>query len=315
MADWLDHGGSVESSARRRRVRSSDKKALISAAGPSPGREDPRPRRRRAADNWADRAVDTLVLNRTIGGLLGAWLTIVLGFGLIYWLEDMAGGGWLRSADGPLGGSLADLGSAIYFSFVTALSIGYGDIVPMGPARVLAVLEGAAGLLIFGCVISKLVSRRQEELAEDTHRIAFEQRLGRVRTNLHLVLSELQNIATMCGDHSISAQRVQIRAESTLAIFEGELRTVHDLLYRPDQMPDEQDLESILASLAAGLEVLGELLHCMPAESRESPVFRNSVKRVSVRANEICADCVPREYAPHLADWMNRVQQLAAPLD
>jgi len=315
MADWLDHSGGVESSARRRRVRSTDKKALIATAVPSPARENGRSAPPRTATSWSDRAVDALVLNRTIGGLLCIWLAVAIGFGLVYWLQNMAGEGWLRTAGGPLGGSLTDLGTAVYFSFVTALTIGYGDVVPMGPARVLAVLEGAAGLLIFGLVISKLVSRRQEELMEDTHRIAFEQRLGRVRTSLHLVLSELQSIATMCGDHSVSAQRVRIRAESTIAIFEGELRTVHDLLYRPDQMPDEQVLESILASLAAGLEVLGELLHCMPAESRESPVFRNSLKRVSVRANEICADCVPREYAPHLADWMDRVQQLARPLD
>ena len=59
--------------------------------------------------------------------------------------------------------------TAIYFSFVTALSIGYGDVVPLGLFRIVAIVEGAAGLLIFGCVISKLVSRRQEELTEEIH--------------------------------------------------------------------------------------------------------------------------------------------------
>jgi hypothetical protein len=60
--------------------------------------------------------------------------------------------------------------------------------------RILAVTEGAIGLLIFGCLISKLVSRRQEALVEETHRIAFEDRLDRVRTNLHLVLNDLDTI-------------------------------------------------------------------------------------------------------------------------
>ena len=314
MADWLDHGGAVESAAPGGRVDDKVKKAAISITLPSPARKKNGTGPGRTESNWTDRVVDALVLDRTIGGLLGIWLAVVVGFGLIYWIQDMAGEGWLRGNSGPLGGSLADLATAVYFSFVTALTIGYGDIVPVGPARVLAIIEGAAGLLVFGFVISKLVSRRQEELTEDTHRIAFEQRLGRVRTSLHLVLSELQTIATMCGDDSVSAERVRIRAESTIAIFEGELRTVHDLLYRPEQMPDEQVLESILASLAASLEVLGELLGCMPAESRGSPVFHNSLGQVRLRAIEICADCVPREYAPHLAAWMNRVQQLASPL-
>ncbi|MGD8331667.1 MAG: hypothetical protein PVJ49_19705, partial [Acidobacteriota bacterium] len=149
---------------------------------------------------------------------------------------------------------------------------------------------------------------------EDTHRIAFEQRLGRVRTSVHLVLSELQSIARMCSEQSVPAHRVRIRAESTLAIFEGELRTVHDLLYNPEEMPEEQALESILASIAASLEVLSELLGCMPAESRSSAVLQAQLRQIHLRAVEICADCVPREYAANLSAWMDRVQEQAARL-
>ena len=158
------------------------------------------------------------------------------------------------------------------------------------------------------------MSRRQEELIEDIHRIAFEQRLGRVRTSLHLVLSELQTIVTMCADESVEAPRLRTRAESTVAIFEGELRTVHDLLYRPEQMADEQSLESILAGLAASLEVLNELMGCLPREGRDSSVFVNSLRHIHLRAVEICSDCVPHEYAPNLADWMDRVRVLAEKL-
>ena len=45
-----------------------------------------------------------------------------------------------------------------------------------------------------------------------------------------------------------------------------ELRTVHDLLYNPGQLPEEQALESILASIAASLEVLDE-----PGEALDDP--------------------------------------------
>jgi len=307
MADWLEHGGKVESVARRVRVR-------LNAKG--------RPQRTPAAatgvtltrtGSLGDRLVDALVLHRSIGGLLCIWLAIVIGFGLVYWMADLAGTPWIDSdLGGP--GSLADLANAIYFSFVTALTIGYGDISPLGAARILAIIEGAAGLLIFGFVISKLVSQRQEQLVEDTHRLAFEQRLGRVRTNMHLVLSELHVITNMCSDPSAPAARVRIRAESTLAIFEGELRTVHDVLYNPEQMPEEQVLESILAGITAALEVLGELLHCMPAESRDSPLFRTELQHIHLRALEICADCVPREYAKDLSGWMDRVREQAEKL-
>jgi hypothetical protein len=128
------------------------------------------------------------------------------------------------------------------------------------------------------------------------------------------VLSELQEIAKMCSEHTVAAARVRVRAESTLAIFEGELRTVHDLLYNPDQMPEEQVLESILASMAADLEVLNELLACMPEESRGSQLLRTQLRHIHLRAIEICADCVPQDYAQDLADWMNRVKEQAEKL-
>lgn len=309
MADWLDRGGEVASTAVAHPAAGTGAKGTrpVVSTGEQAGAVPS------SRGSFSDRFVDAAVLNRSIGGLLGIWLAIVIGFGLVFWSADLAGAPWIsRDVGGP--GSLADLGNAIYFSFVTALTIGYGDISPLGPARVLAIIEGAAGLLIFGFVISKLVSRRQEELVEDTHRIAFEQRLGRVRTSLHLVLSELQVIGKMCTEHAVAVDRVRIRAESTLAIFEGELRTVHDLLYSPEQMPAEQALESILASIAASLEVLNELLGCMPAESRKSRLLSTQVRNIHLGAVEICADCVPREYAEDLTAWMDRVQRQAEKL-
>ena len=78
-----------------------------------------------------------------------------------------------------------------------ATSVGYGDVVPVGATRVLAIAEAVTGLLVFGAVVAKFVSRRQDTIVREIHRVTFEERLDRVQTNLHLVLSELQAIATM----------------------------------------------------------------------------------------------------------------------
>ena len=45
---------------------------------------------------------------------------------------------------------LPDLETAFYFSMVTFTSVGYGDVVLAGPARVLASLQAANGVIIFG---------------------------------------------------------------------------------------------------------------------------------------------------------------------
>ena len=310
ISDWLEHGEHLQSRLRRRRVRSSrnDRGRLSMAAQAAPAGSGGAPRTRAGL---ASGLIDLLVLNRSIGQLLGLWLLVVVGFGVIYWLAALVGAEWLDGAAGPMGNTLEDLMSAIYFSFVTTLTIGYGDTVPMGLARFLAIVEGAAGLLIFGFVISRLVSRRQEQLITEIHAIAFEQRLGRVRTSLHLVLSELQAIAALCADATAPASRARVLAESAAAVFEGELETIHDLLYRPEQVPDEQVLESILANVAACLEALQELLRCLPEESRRSSVLTKNLDKINAKAVQICGDCVPREYAADLTEWMDRVQELA----
>ena len=248
------------------------------------------------------------VSSRSIGGLLGTWLTINLGCGVVYWLVSFVPGHGLREASQPIGHDAAALFEAIYFSFVTGLSIGFGDIVPVGAVRLLAVFQGGACLLVFGAIISKFVSGRQEELTEEIHRIAFEDRLGRVRTNLHLVVSEIQEISAKCGDGRTTPAAVQTRIESAAAIFTGELRAIHDLLYRPQTAPDEDVLESILAHLEGGLREFLTLLTCMTAEFRDAPALVANVRVLATLANEICGECVPREHAPHLKVWMDRIQ-------
>ena len=44
----------------------------------------------------------------------------------------------------------ADLDTAFYFSMVTFTSVGYGDVVPSGDWRILASLQRANGVIVFG---------------------------------------------------------------------------------------------------------------------------------------------------------------------
>jgi len=51
-----------------------------------------------------------------------------------------------------------DVGSFIYYSFITLATVGYGDIVPLtSPARSLAVLEAVTGQLYLAVTIARLV--------------------------------------------------------------------------------------------------------------------------------------------------------------
>jgi potassium channel LctB len=266
---------------------------------------------RRSPTGALVRVLDSLG-DRSVASLIRIWFWMIVGFGVVYWLAGLAWGHGLRMGQDPIESNLDGLLTAIYFSFVTALSVGYGDVVPVGAFRLLAITEGAAGLLIFGAVISKLVSRHQEEQTAEIHRITFEDRLGRVRTNLHLVHSELQLIARMCADPQTRPAEAMIRTESAASVFLGEMRAVHDLLYRPQQVPEEEVLESILANVAAGCRELGDLLACLPKDHARSHAMTTTLRSLSNLAAEICGNCVPRVYAADLRHWMDQIQREAA---
>lgn len=295
LEDWAAQGWPFDALAQ---TRQSSTPAALGAAAPH---------------DWADVFVD-IIERRTTGQLLQLWLGIIAVCGVVYWMAGISPGRAVLIEFGrPVAFDVPGLLKALYFSFVTATSVGFGDVLPIGPARALAIAEAVAGLLIFGAIISKLVSRRQERLVEETHRIAFEDRLDRVQTNLHLVLSDLQAIATLCDESRVPMARIRTRLESAVIVFSGELRTIHDLLYRPQQTPEEPVLEGILATLAAALQELGDLLAC-GAPTDRSAVLASQLAGMRRLTEGICGECVPQAYADHLHEWMDRVKAHAARL-
>jgi hypothetical protein len=254
--------------------------------------------------------------DQSVGALFGLWITLVLVCAVVYWLLGWSTRPALVSGSGPLGAGVRGLFSALYFSSVTATSVGFGDIVPQGPARVVSVVEAVAGLVIFGCVVSKFVSRRQEELIGEIHHIAFEERLGRVRTNLLLVRAELQATARLCEGAEMTPPEALARVESAAMVFVGEMHAVHDLLYRPQNNPDEAILEAILAGLTSVFREFNDLLACVQAQrGQRSPPLAGSIRTMARLAKEICGDCVPREFAPSLRSWMDQIQRMAGEVE
>jgi len=243
--------------------------------------------------------------------LFASWIAMVLVCGGMYWLTSLSRRPGLLDHEVPIASTLPGLWSALYFSFVTTTSVGYGDVVPVGPVRILSIVEAVIGLMIFGALVAKFVSRRQDQLVQEIYNVTFEARLDRVQTNLHMVLSEMQSIAAICEYGVTQPARVAARLESAVLVFSGELRAIHALLYSPEHAPQEQVLESILAGLSSVLLTLGEVLASLPSGFSRSESFANTLRRLAAMADDICADCVPQVYAPSLRVWMDRVQQNA----
>jgi len=84
---------------------------------------------------------------------LSAYLLAGIFFGVLYWVLEQTWPGTFN-----LTGEFSP-NSAIYFSFVTLATLGYGDIVPRSDiARGLAVVEGVGGQLFLAVLIARVVS-------------------------------------------------------------------------------------------------------------------------------------------------------------
>ncbi len=309
IEDWRESGAPLESA-----LTSIDPVVVQPAPAPASEMRGESPRsltarlhRFQLSDHLAD-----FVDRQSTPRLFMVWLGMALAFGVVYWLAGLMHHSGLIEDGRWVDGSEHGLWSAIYFSFVTVTSVGYGDVVPRGIARVAAVGEAVTGLLIFGAVVAKFVSRRQDEVVREIHRVTFDERIDRIQTNLHMLLSELQTIAMLYDDGTAQPERINARMESATLVFAAELRTVHYLLYRPAQAPVEPVLAGILASLASALQALNDCLHIRPDGIVNSPLLDDALKTVSSLASEICGNCVPAVYAPALTLWMDRIQEIAA---
>jgi hypothetical protein len=307
LADWVESGGSLETAPRPANSML-DGPTFVTVADGIAGAG---PARTAAESGWHDFTSELISRVSTVQLFL-IWIGTVLLCGFGYWLANrLLGDHNLVEAGSPLGADLSGLGSSIYFSFVTATSLGYGDIVPVGGARVLAVIESVAALLLFGAVVAKFVSHRQDELVLEIHRVTFYDRLDRVQSNLHLVISELSSLSTSCETGTVPLRRMAARLDSTMLLFVGELRTTRDLLYQPRLLVEEAVLSSILANLSSALDVLVELLTCLPQEFNRSQAFQISLSTLTRLADDICGTCVPHAYTPRLTFWMDRIQKTA----
>ena len=84
---------------------------------------------------------------------LSAYLLAGIFFGLLYWAIEQISPGTFSGA------SEFSLNGAIYFSFVTLATLGYGDIAPRTEvARGLAIVEGVGGQLFLVVLVARLVS-------------------------------------------------------------------------------------------------------------------------------------------------------------
>ena len=119
------------------------------------------------------------------------WLIVIIIFAGAYFFLSSWPGNSLRDGSTPIQYNMEGFVNSLYLSFITATSLGYGDVVPMGVSKFLSGFEVILGLIIYGVLISKLVGVKQEVLLEEVYNISYEEIIDRLRSGLYLFRSDI----------------------------------------------------------------------------------------------------------------------------
>lgn len=94
--------------------------------------------------------------------LLVIYSIVMIGFGLIYFILSFQGIVLVEHGELRQVSIIGSLIHSFYFSGVTLLTIGYGDIIPIGIGRLIALIEALIGYILPTAFMLRLVIRQSE---------------------------------------------------------------------------------------------------------------------------------------------------------
>lgn len=136
------------------------------------------------------------------------WLIMIILFGLVFFLLANVPDNSLRYTGKMISSDLDGFFNSLYFSFITATALGYGDIAPVGISKFLAGFEVILGLIIYGVLISKLVGVKQEVLLEEVYNISYEEIIDRLRSGLYLFRADVSRALEKIENETIKQREV-----------------------------------------------------------------------------------------------------------
>ncbi len=190
------------------------------------------------------------------------WFSLIFLFGIGYhFFSGKLGADIVYSVTGN---SVEKITDAIYFSFITATSTGFGDIIPLGFFKITAIIEVTLGLLLLALITSKLVSIKQDIILEEIYEISFTEKINRMRSSLLLFRQHASRIMTHLETNTADKREI-----NDLYIYIHSLETVLEEML-PLINPEEKNIftkeidsvntELLVNSILQSFERLRELL-------------------------------------------------------
>jgi potassium channel LctB len=94
--------------------------------------------------------------------LITIYCIVIIGFGLIYFVLSMQAPILVEHGELKQVSVFGSFMHSLYFSGVTILTIGYGDITPIGVGRLIAIVQALIGYILPTAFVLRLVQRHDQ---------------------------------------------------------------------------------------------------------------------------------------------------------
>lgn len=224
---------------------------------------------------------------------------------------------------------LSLIGNSLYYSVITSMTTGYGDIVPMGFSKLLAAIQSIAGFFILAVFVTKLVSQQQEIAVRQMHKLTYEDVFHNTREGLFIIRKDFdrliakveqrdpltqedwEDLATAFRQgQSLLLEIPEFYSPDEVGLYTLDKRreqllqeAVHRTLHRINQLIDELSLAGI--EWMARKEVMRELTELLHVTERITTVWRDlsphareesfeTILRLKERAANRIKTCIPK---------------------
>lgn len=207
--------------------------------------------------------------------VIGVWLIGILIFGLIFFAFTFTNHP-ITNNNEPLTKDVIGFGNSIYFSFITAMTIGYNNLVPVGASKLFVVIEAIFSVALLGIFVAKIVAVKQEEIIQEVEELSFEESTNSAISELYIFRNDIKTLL----ENSKTSKKIsneQKNFEQSLSMFKLALQNIAQATTKltteqkqNSSLRIELILNSINFSLSRMIEVLEAFDHKKTNWKKES---------------------------------------------
>lgn len=251
--------------------------------------------------------------------LFWAWIlgNVIMGF-VYFFATKYSGYHLLAHNNIPLTDDFNGLLDSIYFSFTAASTLGFGDIIPYGNLRLLSVFQACTGLILITLVISKFVSKRQEDMLQKIYHSSFEDRLHSLRASIYHFRQNIAEINAKMIKKSVDSTEMKELINLQLLSFYTHSLELYNVLNFRDELK-ELEGEKLMLHFSLAIRAM---IDCLSTAQEHHIEFENdsdnllaSVELIRTNLLKICNVIEEKHYRESVIKFVQKVRSRIEELD